>query len=344
MRVHLLAMLALASAVAVAQDQPAKPAQAPQDQITLSNGDVVTGTIKTMQGGKLTIASPALGDVEVPMGQVANIRTAEPVELLTVSGDRIKRRIAGIRDGQVQFEGQGSEALGNLEAINPPDEAQWSGAFKLGAAWSSGNTDRRSAAALFDAELRRPDDRLTADASWDYAEDKPQGSGDWNLTQRRAGAGLKYDRFITEKLYWLVSTRALGDTLADIELRYTIGVGLGNQFIDDDTTSLHGEAGVVYFNESYRSATPSTDYVAARLAYKLRHEFTEKTRLIHGVEAFPSLESADDVYFQMNTEAQTNLTESMIGSLVWIWDYDNTPAPGRERSDHRVLLTVGWTF
>ena len=84
--------------------------------------------------------------------------------------------------------------------------------------------------------------------------------------------------------------------------------------------------------------------VAARVAYKLRHTFNERTKLIHGVEAFPSTEDSDDVYFQATTEVRTNLTDSMIGSIAWIWDYDNTPAPTRERSDHRVLLTVGWSF
>ena len=136
----------------------------------------------------------------------------------------------------------------------------------------------------------------------------------------------------------------LGDTLADIELRYTVGAGLGYQILDDATTRLNAEAGLAWFYENYRSATPAVDYLAARVAYKLRHEFSDKTRLIHGVEAYPSLERAEDVYFQATTELQTNLTESMIGSLSWVWDYDNTPAPGRDRSDNRVLLAVGWTF
>jgi hypothetical protein len=34
----------------------------------------------------------------------------------------------------------------------------------------------------------------------------------------------------------------------------------------------------------------------------------------------------------------------MIAAISHILDYDNTPAPGRDRSDHRVLLSVGWAF
>ncbi len=317
-----------------------------QDKVTLSNGDVLNGSVKAMADGKLTINSPALGDVVVPMANVTDIKTAEPVQLLTSTGDLIRRRIAGIDKGALQFDGQGSELLSNLDKINPPEDPppKWTGAFKLGAGLVSGNTERRNVAGSFDAELRYPEDRFNVDASWDYAQDKPQGQTNWNLTQRRTGAGIKYDRFFTKTTYGLATSRVLGDTLADLDLRFTGGLGIGFQLLDNETTKMTGEVGLSYFSEQYRSGAASVDYLAARVAYKLRHSFNDKTSLIHGVEAFPSTENSQDIYFQSTTEVRTNLTESMIGSLAWIWDYDNTPAPTRERSDHRVLLSVGWKF
>lgn len=317
-----------------------------QDKVTLDNGDVLTGTVKTMADGKLTVNSAALGDIVVPMANVKNLQTAEQVQLKTATGDLIRRRIAGIEGGLLRFDNSDTEQLSNLAAINPPaqKEAEWTGALKLGGGFISGNTERRSASGAFDAELRRTEDRLAADAQWDYAQDQDRTTNEWNLTQRRTGGGLKYDRFVTETTYALATTRVLGDTLADLELRWTAGLGYGFQVLDRDDTKLTMEAGLSYLTESYRSGAETTDYIAARVAYKLRHTFSEHTKLIHGVEAFPSTEDNDDVYFQATTELRTNLTESMIGSVAWIWDYDNTPAPTRERSDHRVLLTVGWSF
>lgn len=336
MRIPFAPMLAVALAATAAA----------QDKVTLDNGDVLTGKVKTMADGKLTVNSAALGDVVVPMANVKNLQTGEEVQLRTATGDLIRRRIAGIDSGTMRFEGQGTELVSNLEAINPPEkkDAEWTGAFKLGAGMISGNTERRSVSGAFDAELRRTEDRITTDAQWDYAQDQDRTTRDWNLTQRRTGGGLKYDRFVTETTYVLATTRVLGDTLADIDLRWTAGVGYGLQLIDSEATKFAVEAGVSYLTESYRSGAESNDYLAARVAYKLRHTFNERTSLIHGVEAFPSTESSDDVYFQSTTEMRTSLTESMIGSIAWIWDYDNTPAPSRERSDHRVLLTVGWSF
>ncbi len=318
-----------------------------QDKITLANGDVLTGTIKTMADGKVTISSPLLGDVTVPMANISDLVTQAQVELLTKSGDLLKRRIVGMEGGNLRLEGDTTSlGMDNLGMINPPakTEPTWDGSLKINALWTDGNTDRRAVGASFDSSLRRETDRISVDAAWDYSEDKDQATAVWKLNQRRVGGGIKYDMFLSKKWYVLVTSRVLGDTLADIELRYTGGVGLGYTWIENSTTTFLTEAGLSYFSETFRSGNPSQDYLAARLAYKLTHAFNDKTRLVHGVEAFPSLEDATDMYLQGKTELSTSLTESMIASIGHVIDYDNTPSPGAERVDNRVLLSVGWTF
>jgi opacity protein-like surface antigen len=323
-----------------------------QDKITLANDDVLTGTIKTMADGKVTISSPLLGDVTVPMSNIKDMVTQAQVDLATKNGDLLKRRIVGVEGGNLRLEGDTTSlSLDNLAKINPPPvaPAQWTGSMKLNALWTDGNTDRRAVGASFDASLRLPDDRISADAAWDYSEDKDGNAAsatfrDWKLNQRRAGAGLKYDHFLGKRWYFLITSRVLGDTLADLDLRFSGGAGLGYTFIEDSTTTVVTEAGLSYVNENYRSATPSDDYLAARLAYKVTHAFTATTKLVHSVEAFPSTEDIEDFYLQGKTEIVTSLTESMIASLGHVIDYDNTPAPGRDRVDNRVLLSVGWSF
>lgn len=318
-----------------------------QDKITLANGDVLTGTIKTMADGKVTIASPLLGDVTVPMSNISDMTTQAQVDLQTKSGDRLKRRIVGMEGGNMRLEGDTTSlALENLGMINPPakPEPAWTGSLKLNALWTDGNTDRRAVGSAFDASMRREIDRISVDASWDYSEDKDEATATWKLNQRRTGGGLKYDYFLSKRWYALVTARVLGDTLADIDLRFSGGAGLGYTWIEDASTTFLTEFGLSYVNENYRSDTPSDDFVAARLAYKMNHAFTPTTKLVHGVEAFPSTEGIEDFYLQGTTEIVTSLTDSMIASLGHVIDYDNTPAPGRERVDNRVLLSVGWSF
>jgi len=323
-----------------------------QDRVTLANGDVLTGTIKSMADGKLTITSPLIGDVTVPMTNVSDMVTQAQINLQTKSGDTTtKARVTGIEAGNLKLEGElPSMAIANLGKINPPPhvDPEWTGSVKLNGLWTEGNTDRRAVGAAFDASLRREIDRISVDAAWDYGEERNPTTGQWALSQRRAGAGIKYDYFISKKWYALVTSRVLGDTLANLDLRFTGGAGLGYTWIEDSSTTFLTELGLSYLNESYRIVVApdpdSVDYLAARAAYKLVHLFSEKTKLVHGVEAFPSTENIRDTYLQAKTEITTSLTDSMIASVAHVLDWDNTPSRGFERTDNRILLSVGWSF
>jgi putative salt-induced outer membrane protein YdiY len=319
-----------------------------QDRVTLTNGDVLTGKVKTMAAGKLTIASPLLGDVSVSLAEVKDMSTSEAVDLQTVEGDLlVKRRILGLEGGRLRLEGASGElAIANLDKINPPSDPEptWTGSLKVNGLWSSGNTERRSGGAAFDAKRETKADRISMDAAWAYSEERDVTTNAWNLTQRRTGGGLQYDYFLGKRWYALGTARVLGDTFADLALRFTGGAGIGYTVIDTDDTKFLTEVGLSYVNENYRSGAASIDYLAARVAYKLTRILSEKTKLQHSVEAFPSLDDKDDIYLQSRTELITSLTGSMIASIGHVLDYDSTPAPGRSEADNRVELSVGWSF
>lgn len=344
---NLVAAFAAVTSLAFAQDK---------DKIVLNNGDTLTGTIKSMADGKVVI-NTVLGDITVPFTEIQNLTTAAEVTLLTTGGETWKRKIDGMEGRTLKLSGDvPALAVDGLDKINPPaaPAPTWTGTLKLSAFFTDGNTVRRGVGAALDATRRSEIDRITFDAAWDYSEDKQDSDNDastpreWELTQRRAGGGLKYDYFLSKRWYALATARVLGDTLANLDLRFTGGAGLGYTVIENADTTFLVEAGLSYFNESYRVVAPgsedSQDYLAARVAYKLTHNLSASSKLVHGVEAFPSTEDANDIYLQAKTEVVTSLTDSMIASLGWIMDYDNTPPAGTERADHRVLLSVGWSF
>jgi putative salt-induced outer membrane protein YdiY len=333
-------LLVLAAALATS-------AAAAQDTVRLKNGDQLTGTIENMADGKLTLANPMLDEVVIPMDNVADLSSTGEVVLLTVKGERLVRRIRRLEDGElvlVDVEGApaGPLALDQLAQINPAG-ARWTGGVNIGGTYQSGNTERRAVNASFDAERRTPDDRFTVRARWDYAEDQVT-SGVWNLSQRRTYGGMKYDYFVAPRWYVWSNVSAEGDLKANLDLRFTAGAGLGHQLFDSDTFKLGIELGPAYLYEDYRTNTPSSESVTGRGAYTMEWHITETLRFLQFTEAFLSLESSDDVFVRKDSRLQAQLTESMITQLQWILLYDNTPAPGNDRVDHNVNVSVGWTF
>ena len=52
------------------------------DQVTLKNGDRVTGSIVKKEGNNLTIKSDLMGVVTIPWDQITEIKSAEPLNVV----------------------------------------------------------------------------------------------------------------------------------------------------------------------------------------------------------------------------------------------------------------------
>lgn len=224
-----------------------------------------------------------------------------------------------------------------------PVKHKWTGSVAVGASYQDGNTDARSVNANANAEYRGEDDRWTATGFWNYGETKDQTTNDYELTARKAGLGVKYDYFVSKKLYVFANAGVETDRLADLQRRDFVGAGVGYQWREDETLKWGSEIGAGYFNET-RYVSEDTDYISARAANNLDWKINDKSNLANTLTAYPSLEDKDDFFGRSDTRFKTSLTDTMFLQLQWVWDYDNTPAAGKDRNDHTVTLGLGWSF
>jgi putative salt-induced outer membrane protein len=223
--------------------------------------------------------------------------------------------------------------------LEDEEKKGWTGSVTAGAVIQTGNTETTTLNATGNAEWTNKPNRFIANALWNYQE----GNEGVGVIQRKLYGDAQYDRFYSEKLYAYSKGSADNDLQASLDLRWTLGAGAGYQFRDDDAWKLSGELGLAYVDEKFRSGDEN-GYLAARIGYGWEWLSNEYFRAGQTGEIFPSLEDQEDVYGRMDTYASTNLTDSIFLKLQWIWTYDNTPEPGKERSDHLYSLTVGWSF
>lgn len=242
-----------------------------------------------------------------------------------------------------------------LEEEPAEESTPWTGSASVGATLTQGNSNTVSLAATFDAERTDDEKRWTYGAWWNFTEQTVQDSAppfskNTDITARNWGTKLQYDRFLDESSYWYVNGSTESDEIALLQVRAKGGVGGGYQFHDDERWSLKGEAGGSFVHEDLEFEPPN-EYSAVRLAYSAGYTLSESTTFSQSAEFLPSLEETDDWTGTLDTTMNVNMTPTLVLRLQHVLDYDNTPAKGGPgaaddagKSDHRVMLTLGWNF
>jgi putative salt-induced outer membrane protein YdiY len=226
----------------------------------------------------------------------------------------------------------------------PPEYPMWKGALGVGASWSGGNTESSNLAAVFNAERRDEKDRWTFEAWANYGKNKDLDTGVSTTTNDNYGAGVKYDYFVSKKLYWLARVSGKIDHVATLDLQTTGGLGVGYQWKETEKVKWGTEAGLSYVVERFEDSTADADYTAARLASNLSYVLSESASFEQTAEVLPSLEDSEDVIARIDNRLKLAITGKWIAQLQYVLEYDDSPPPGKQEADHRFVASLGWSF
>lgn len=341
-----IALLAITGSTVFADDAAAtKP-----DEVVLKDGTVIRGTIVSMLGGALKINNAAVdgGSVSVKFSEVARIvsETTHTFQLTDETRVVGKPRIDENSQLVVDTELQGTVPLnlGHVAFINPPPvkAVRHKGSINLSGKISDGNTRTKSANAQVEYEARSETNRLTIRGDWNYAEDSGA------LSARNASGSLKYDYFFSPRGFAYVNSVFQGDDFADLNLRTTLGAGLGYQFVDSTkdggSVDFYEEAGISFFDEDFDMAKDER-YAAARISGKLDWAVKPgKIAFFHFHEFYSGLEDKDDLYADTKTGFRFTILDNFFALLQVNYRWDNTPAAGANRSDAEYLWGLGYSF
>ena len=73
------------------------------DEVLLKNGERLTGTVKGLDGGKLTVVSESLGELKIDIGKVKRFTAAKPATIVLKDGSILHLQIAAFENGQLQL-------------------------------------------------------------------------------------------------------------------------------------------------------------------------------------------------------------------------------------------------
>jgi putative salt-induced outer membrane protein YdiY len=255
------------------------------DEVIFSNGDKLSGTIKTMDAGKLVVGSKVAGDVTVDMKDVKTFSSDGPVEIKLKDGTVIKQKVVAGDAGTVKIADGGplaaqAVALANVTQINPPKpEVKWTGAIVAGGLLTRGNTNTESANVAIDLMRRAEKDRITLGAAYLYGRQENPDTGEKTTTTDNWFLFAKYDYFFTPKVYGYLSNRLEHDEIALLNLRETPSAGIGYQWVESKQMNFFTEAGIAWVYEDFKNVDETEEHFAARVAYHFDYNFNDKVAL-----------------------------------------------------------------
>jgi putative salt-induced outer membrane protein YdiY len=327
----------------------ATPAKA--DEVLFNNGDRLSGTVISADGGKLKIKTAVAGEVTVDLKDVKTFSTEKPIELRTKDREVINAPAsASDTPGTVGMRPQHTMGLPATRDVPLSDvkyvnlNQAWTGSVVAGALFARGNTYADQVNIGFEAVRRTLDDRFTLNGAYNFGRQRDTDTGEKDTTVDNWFGAAKYDYFLTEKFYVFGSFRYEHDRIADLERRAIPAVGVGYLWFDEADFKFDTEAGLAFVHEKFDDGD-TNDAISGRLAYHLKKDlWDDKVSLFHNLEYFPSLERLDDFLVITDAGVRTSLTERMFAEYKIEYRYDATPAESKDHTDLRHVVGVGWKF
>ncbi|HEX5486989.1 MAG TPA: DUF481 domain-containing protein [Limnobacter sp.] len=314
--------------------------------LTLKNGDKITGKVIQLTDDQIEFKSAVFGKVQVPFKKV--------VQLISDDNTRIELKDGRTVTGKVTLDDQGhllvdQGSLGqstlltrnDLEALNPPvvdNRVKYTGHFNVGGSYNRGNSRDDLLNINGEFVARTPQNRYTVGLELNEAK------SDGVKTTSNSRLITQYDAFLTKQDYLFVNFQAEKDSIADLNLRTSLGGGYGRQFIDNDLTQFSGQAGLGYVNEDNIVAADRS-FPTLTIGLKYDHKFFNKKVVFFNHSTLDTnLQDTKDMLFRNRLGLRVPVADHVNVSTQLNVDYDNEPVPGNKKTDSALIFSVGYGF
>ena len=321
------------------------------DQVSLKNGDRLSGTIVKSDGKTLDLHTDYAGDLSVKWDAVAGIQSSGPLHLQLQNGKSLSGPVS-TSDGKLEVSTKSgpvetsvaeikglrseSEETAYQKTLHPGLTQEWKAGLNTGFALTRGNSETKNLSLAFTATRQTLHDKLRLYANTVYATNDAAGAVP-HTTANTEGGGLRYDHDLNPKIFAFVDADFFANALQQLNLRSVFGGGIGYHLIKNDVTTLDVFGGANYTHESY--VTFSRNLAALTIGEDLIHKLGKSTVLTEDASLFPDLNSAGDYRATFSFATVTKISKRLGWQNGFSDIYVTNPPLGTKKND--VVLTTG---
>jgi putative salt-induced outer membrane protein len=332
------------------------------DQVTLKNGDRLTGTIVKSDAKTMLIKTELAGDVNVQWDAVTTIVSSEPLHLELKDGQTVvgtvattdgKIAVATKTAGEVTAPRDAVVAVRNSEEQksydaemdrlrNPHLTDFWSGILDTGLSVTRGNSATLAYNLSAKAVRATDRDKISTYATAVYAKDDTTFPN--RTTAHAIRGGVRGDLNVSERVFVFGFTDFEYDQFQDLDLRNVLGGGLGYQLIKTKNTTFDvfggGDYEQEFFSASASFPTGLTRKTGELLAgEELDSKVNSRMTFSERFSFFPNVTNTGDYRLQLDATAATKLKTWLSWQVTYSDRYLSNALPGLKKND--VLLSTG---
>jgi len=340
------------------------------DQVTLKNGDRLTGTVVKSDGKTLVLHTDAAGDVTIQFGAIQEIKTDQELHV-SLKGGKTAVGPVTTTDGKLEI---ATKTAGTVEApkedvtlirndaeqtaydksLHPGLRHGWTGGANVGFSVAQGNSETENLAVAFNAVHASLNDKITLYASSiDTTNNLATPSTVANLNT----GGLRYDRNVSPRLFAFGAADFMSNALQYLDLRAVYTGGFGFHAIKSDNTTLNILGGINYTHETYSNGAvilPVTNpltyvsygktnkFAALTLGEELNHKLGKSTVVTENFYVYPNLQQTGEYRTNFNLGTVTKISKWLGWQNQFGDIYVSNPPTGSKNND--LIFTTGLNF
>ena len=322
------------------------------DQVTLTNGDIITGAVVKKDGAKLTLKSELLGEVAIPWSAVKSLKSDQDLFVALPGGKVVSGKVSTSGNTlEVAAPGAASSVpLAEVTDIRNPAEQHnwerlenpslvelWAGHFDIGLALARGNAQTDTLTTAFDANRVTRHDKITAHFDEIYSTARIGGLA--NTTASAEHANWTYQRDLGPRFFVSTLNAYDHDALQDLDLRFVAGGGVGVNAIKTSRASLGLLAGGDYEHEAF-TANVTRSSGEFNAGDDFQYKISSVSLITQDFRFFPNLTNTGQYRFAFDLSAVTAVKKWLAWHVTVSDQFLSDPLFGRERND--LILSTGF--
>lgn len=320
------------------------------DQVTLKNGDKVTGKIVDSDAKTLTVKSEFMGEVKIDRTAIVGISSDAPLNVTLKDGRKFQGTVAA-SDSTLRVEKGGealaSAALDTVTAIrddaaqkawereqerltNPRFGDFWSGFVGFSLASASGNANTTTVATSASATRDAGNYKLALGFNQMYSTQST--TAPFGVTANRLSGTFRIDRNITSRMFLFGNSHFDYDQFLDLDLRSVFGGGLGWHVWKSQKGFWDVSAGGGWNREKFGSGLVRN---SGELMFgeESEHRVNARLKLFQKLSLWPNMTDTGEFRFGFNAGAVVPVFKWLEWTAGVSDNYLSNPPAGKLKND-----------